>query len=470
MYIKKTATIDQSLDVSRIHASVKVSGDATEYVRVRALQNGPLGMEFGVSESLGSRFALGQSLDILLVIDGNRTQFHAVIVDSHTDPEGGGTIISTRFFSELKCRSPREIDERQFARWSCIEEHYPRAVSPAPGRYGTFVSYEVRNISQEGMQLYTSIEHAYLIPGMCLSLTISLPTVGEALVAADVVRIGIVNDGVKEVLDVGVRLRRISKGTKRIFGQYLVQFSRFDHVDDLISEGFVPNNLVLGLRFSYLKSVEEYQELIAFRQSIYGSPHTDSCQIDALDQHARILVGRTGEKIVCAAQVRNPGLNSELVAENTVGWRDEFGPRDNYVELTRIEVGETNKLRVDCMFALLKFVCTNCLSDRRSSVALTCSPWADSALQKAGWKCIATDLSANGVYFCDPYGITANSNGRPLWWNYVWGDAFDFLLETGAINPTGVDRIVARIVRLLNPVSQFVFSFKKLRRTILETR
>ncbi len=447
----------------RVSARIRDSLKDSQYRPIRVWRLSPLGIELVRDQSSPIK---GQQVDLVVVIDGNRSTFQGLVVDESVEADGF-SLIFIRFLGGDDERKARDKDNRRAQRWLCSEEHYPQAIAAAPGKYGSFISFQIRNISKAGMLLFTSLDHAYLIPGMTLAMTISLPTVGAALIQSRIVRVRIGNDGVREILELGVENIDLTRKAKVLLGQYIVQFSEFEELDELIADGFIPNNVEHGLSFEYVKTAQEFRELLSFRAKIASDKGDISTHVHARDAKSRIVIGRLGGTPVIAARVGFPDTAGSLEAEELHQWPDDFGRRDQAIEVSGVVIG-TSHFRTEFFASLMRFVCTSCISEERTLVVVNIGPRYRRFLQKIGWSEFGSVINTevDSVFISDAIRAIQGRDTNPIWWNYVWGGVTKYLLEAGVLDPKGVDRWMISILRMFAPVTKIVFSWKHLRRTM----
>ena len=208
----------------------------TNFQSARVWRLSPFGVEVVRDESL----EISERLNLQIVIEGRRTEFSGIVIS--TSEENGRFIVGIRFLLEHAVKTDIQ-DSRRSIRWVCSEEHLPKAIAPSPGRFNEFIHFTIQNISANGLQLTTSISSVFLIPKMQLTLSLSLPMVGDTIVKVVIVRIRIDTLGAQDFLDLGVELLDVSEDTKRKLGQYLIQFSDNATLESLRAHRFLPDDI-----------------------------------------------------------------------------------------------------------------------------------------------------------------------------------------------------------------------------------
>ena len=220
----------------RIVARIKKRDGESSFYPIQVWKLSPLGIE--LVDDPGQNYRKGDKIDLEITIGGQRTYFEGLVVDLILDNEAI-RLIGIRLSNKRRSLDA-EGEKRRSVRWLCSEDFYPTCVSPTPGRYNEYIYFQIRDISKEGFQLLCSLRNKYLIPGTQLNLTASFPMVGDLSLAVRVARIGINSERGKDHLVVGTEFISLSQTTKNVIGQYLLQFTDAETLDDLRGAGFFP--------------------------------------------------------------------------------------------------------------------------------------------------------------------------------------------------------------------------------------
>ncbi len=189
--------IHQSIDPADIRSHERIlarirkreSDSAFESIRVWRLS--PLGVELLADQGMAETYQKGQSIDLELVLSGQRTLFEGLVVDVQLGHEGA-VVFGVRLSRKVES-STAGVDRRTVERWICSDEFLPTCVAPTPGRFDDFMYFQVRDISAEGLQLSCRcfLRNKFLIPGMRMSLTTVLPMAQVIQLEVEVVRVAI---------------------------------------------------------------------------------------------------------------------------------------------------------------------------------------------------------------------------------------------------------------------------------------
>jgi hypothetical protein len=226
----------------RILARVR-KRDEDAYVDVRVWRLSPLGVEI-VDPDPELGLERGVPIDLELVIAGQRTAFEGLVVDLVADTSRL-KLIGIRFSRQTEAHEVG-VERRRSKRWLCSDEFLPTCVAPAPGRFDEYMYFRIRDISPDGLQLTCSLRNKFLIPGMRLHLTAVFPMGSVVVLQVEIARVGVMSIAGEERLVVGTTFLDLSPLGRRTIGQYLIQFSDADTLEQLRDVGFAPASMAQG--------------------------------------------------------------------------------------------------------------------------------------------------------------------------------------------------------------------------------
>ena len=234
--------------VARIRAR---SIHGSEYKSIRVWRLSPLGVELIGGE--GFSFRGGEPIDLEIVVRGQRSSFEGLVVDV-VQESPDLQLIGIRL-SKRVSRGESVGEKRRSPRWLCSNEFFPTCVGPSPGRFNDYIYFQIRDVSSEGLQLTCSLRNKYLIPDVRLTLTASFPMIGETVLSLKIIRVGISSESGKDHLVVGTEFLSLGSHAKRTLGQYLVQFSNLETLDELRDQGLVAESISRVIETSALLSL-----------------------------------------------------------------------------------------------------------------------------------------------------------------------------------------------------------------------
>lgn len=268
----------------------------------------PLGAEIDITESAGKiDLIVGSDIDLNITIGKQICEFHGLVV-ANRYRSNGREILGVRWVEEFST-TEFQNDRRKNTRWLCGEDFMPNGIAPNPAKFNDFIYFKVVDVSSEGLQLATSLRNKLLIPGMILEASISFPLVGEIRAPVKILNVRIRSIGNKEVLALGVKLIDTNRTVLETLGQYCLQFGPPTTVSDLKTSGLKVQSTERALEFGFVKTKEDYLEVLALRKRAYSDAGktqnlTDAEDMgDIYDTKSRIITAKHKSKLVGSARI-----------------------------------------------------------------------------------------------------------------------------------------------------------------------
>ena len=446
-------------ETDNVVARVRRRVDGSSFETVRVWKLSPLGVDL-VQPARSHQYSAGERLDLQLVVDGKRSQFLGLVVlGLHVD--NGQPLFGIRLLAEDREPVEYKSDQRDAMRWVCSTHHLPRAIAPSPGKFNEFLSFQIRNISESGLLLVTSIDNSFLIPKMRLTLSINLPMVGDTVQSVEVVWMRIGTDGASDVLEVGVLMADLGYRTRSLLGQYLVQFARDVTLEQLVASGFSPLNVTNGIRFDSVKTEQDYDDYLTLRSPGASKSASAEQYVDAKDRFCRLVVGRIGGNIVAGARVRYPELKDHLSCEEYFKWSDTLPRPDQLIEVDDIQTDVDPVFKTQTILALFNYICTACTTDVRQYVIVYSKDYVD--FRFAGWR-LLTETPTAAVLIGNAYEAIGGKLTNPFKWNLVWRRSAAFMLKAGTLKPTGTDALILKAYMAVGPLIDIWVRFQSRKR------
>ncbi len=456
--------------LDRVLGRIRKRGSESEFSDIRIWKLSPLGVEL-VDESNDQNFQKGDSIDLQIVVSGQRSLFEGLIVDV-VDRGPEISLLGVRLSSGSGERTTDDDKERRNkTRWICSQEFYPTCIAISPGRYNDYIYFQIRDISADGLRLTCSLRNKFLLQGMVLKLIISLPLVGEANAVVKVSRVGLSTEGGRDFLVIGGEFVNLSENAKSAFAQYLIQFSNVEDLDSLRHQGFLPESVADGVDFYFLKSEQDYRKVLDLRflahkldGNFTGENVRSEDLADIRDASGRILVGKYQDKVVATGRIHFPDVDTPLEQEDYIKWPENLPRRDQIVELGRV-CTDPNFRRGDLFSRILQQVVATCIRNERPYVLVVSLPPLLNLYKKLGcvdtgitheqefWKGEQHLLIVNGLDVCLGKGV------NPLTWNFFYKEPFEYLLQNGMIDVAGMDRVRIVIYKSFSWVSKLLQLF-----------
>ena len=451
-------------DADRIVARIRRRDSTDSFTPIRVWKLSPLGIELLFDAD--NPYEKGERIDLELTLAGQRSLFEGLVVDLVQENEDI-KLLGVRLSSKKSIASP-DGEKRRSVRWLCSDDYYPTCVAPTPGRYNEYVYFQVRDISKEGLQLICSLRNKYLIPGTQLNLTASFPMIGDLSISVTVKRIGITSERGKDYLVVGTEFSDLPLSAKNIIGQYLLQFTDAESLSDLRQAGYLPLSVEKSTDFYFLKSEEDYEEVLSLRLLAHSQSGTVDSELrpsdmgDLFDTNSRILVGKRKGKIIASARIHFNVLEEPMEHEKYIDWPENLPRRDQIFEISRACTHPEFR-RNDLMAGLLRIMSATCVQPQRPWVLISSTEELRGFYLKVG-------LGDTGLRYVHPVYkgrqcvMLANApemlmgrTAHPIYWNVVWRPVFEHLVETGILKPEPMDRARIRIYKLMYPIAKLWF-------------
>ena len=425
----------------------------------------PLAIEIVDTETLSLR--KGDSVDLEIVITGQRIVFEGLVIDL-VQQNDQIKLIGIRLAQRIESHS--NTDRRRGPRWICPDEFFPTCVTKSHLR--DYTIFQIRDLSAHGMQLICSLRNKMLVEGMQLRLTCNFPMVGDFVTMATIVRVQIVSHNNKDRLALGVEFTSVTEHMRQTIGQYLVQFSTIESLEELRQQGLRPNSIANGVNFYYLKSEEDYRAVLSLRRIAYDehlaiNSVTDQDMGDMHDGVARILVGKHSGKVIATARIRFNTPDSPLEHESYIEWPSNLPRRDQVIEVSRV-CTDPEFRRGDLLAGLFEFACSTSIQHERPFVVISSTKDMVPFYEKVGFR--STGLSHSEptwnkeqfVMIAHSFDCMVGKKVNPFYWNAIWRNASAYSIANGTVVPEKIDRIRLVTYQMIGPFAQAILSAMRL--------
>ena len=305
----------------------------------RAWRLSPLGIELVWDESFHV-LQVGQKYRVELVIGGHTSELEGAIVAKGYQ-ENNLKLIGLRF-CQADLKPWDGVERREKKRWICSAEYLPTGVCANPGRFNDFIFFRTRDISSSGIRVITSLRNKFLVPGMTLESTFSFPLVGQTHCKLKIANVGLSRESAKDVLELGCQFLDADRNLLELIGQYLFQFGPTVSSEDLRKQGLLPKNVSKNIDYKYVRTAEEYAEVLALRLKAYKkvgkvAENATLEQVgDVFDSRSRIVIGVHKGKIVATTRLIYNEVDDQMEHDQFVKFPDDFPRKDEICEITRV--------------------------------------------------------------------------------------------------------------------------------------
>jgi len=428
-----------SPEARRTSARLRPRDEEAEFFPVEVQKMGPMGIEL-ILDTNNTVLSEGDRVDIQILADGESSDFtgYIVCIKDPIDPIEE-RVVAIKFVTE----SLPVPDRRSNTRWLCPTEFLPLAVAPTPGHFNEFTSFQIRNISKDGLELRTDPDNQYLLKGTILRLSISLPLIGDTSAIVKILRIDAVSFAGNEALRIGAEFVDLDSQARELLSQYLLQFSNIDSHDEMRSANASHvSRSRSNEHTSFLKSAKEYEALSKLRadeSKVSGASNPIN------DLYSRIVIQKRDGEVIAAMRITFPDIFRGK-EDREVDWPSSFPRGDQLVEVSDI-VLKPKLSPHNVLLDMLGYVASTCLSGQRPFLICYGGESYESVLLKTGF------YAANGegevAYIGHPIDSTVGRGTSLLNWTRVWDRAATYLIESKTVVPKGVTRIMVKIYSVL---------------------
>lgn len=437
--------------------------------KFRVWRMSPLGVEL-LSDGQSS-LPKGLPVDLDLNIAMQKTTLSGLVVDDIVE-NNNKHFVHIRLIPRQKERI-ESTERRNSNRWICSDEFYPTAVAANPAKFNDFVYFKVRDISSGGLKLHTSLRNKFVVPGVSFDCIVNFPMVSQITMRLEIktVRVELVNG--KEVLVLGAVFDKNDKHIVETVGQYLMQFGSVKSLDELRSQGLNVETVSEAVQFSYVRTKEEYDEVLALRYAAYLAAGklkdgvTPNDMADAFDARARIVIGKYKNEIVATSRLIFNQFEETMEQEKFVKWPVELPRRDEMVEIMRA-CTRPDFRKSDLLISMFKFIAVTVAQSKRKWIVICATDDMRPLYQKIGFHEVGlsynhvnlNNLKHNVMLANVPDAMEGKTVGA-LTWNIVWSDVSSYLQDYGLINPDPMTNVRLALYRLVRPVAVFLYSVRK---------
>ena len=353
--------------------------------------------------------------------------------------------------------------------WDCSAEFFPTALALNPARYNDYIYFKVLAVSAHGLRLMCSHRNKMLLPGLRLKLQMSLPMIGEVCLDVQVEHVSVHVDQRKRGFDVVVKVLSLESYAREMIAQYLIQFGRVDSLDALRAGGLNPPSVARGVDFYFLRSKQDHADvlnlrLMAHRQ--FGNFQNTDVRPEDLDdeadESARILIGKHKGRAVASARFRFAQKDQPLIMQAHIHCANELPPREQIVEVSRA-CTDPEYRRGNLFANVVHQLFVSAIPAGRHFVLLVSLPNLLEFYKSIGCKELGLtqyDEFWNGeqhLMLMNSVHVCLGRDVGPVFWNLMFREPYEYLMERGAIYPSTLDRLRLLVYRGVGLVTDFWF-------------
>lgn len=457
----------------RVATRLRPQNSNNGFLSTKTWRISPFGVEVLVDSS--NALSVGLSLDLEIVVAGERTRFSGIVVaeQPHSPVEH---LVGIRFF-RTHDESPNGEERRRSVRWLCSSQFYPTGIAPSPLYFDDWIFLQVHDISSAGMRLVTSLRNKYLLTGLHLQITFAFPAGGTASVRARIERISIGSYASEDRLIVGVSYTELDNKSRAVIGQYLLQFGDTDAIDSFREAGFISHSILRSVTLGYIRDEPDYRAVLRLRHSANLSAGQLSTSTDKYtdlaereDSSSRILVAKHKGNIVATLRVRFPTREDPPEADAHAGWPASLPRAEQLLECSRLAI-DPNFRGGDLLAGLMRYVSLTCLSTDRRYITMSVMRKFVPFYRKAGFT--QTELSYHDPRWSEPLYVmiidaaegVRGKGVNPFYWGLMWKDLATEMVSSGLVSVSGLDQARMAFFRTLSPLSSTLVRLARFLRT-----
>lgn len=427
----------------------------------------PLGVEIIKSDSL-SHISKNDLIELEIFVGLERTGHLGLIVTDEYN-ENHIRLIAIRFYQD-GVENWQGRDRRATKRWSCSSDFMPNGVCPNPGKFNDFIFFKVIDLSSNGLRFQTSLRNKFLIPGMSLKATVTLPTVGSCLLNLKVQNADIIDKSGKEHLSVGCSFQNISKTTLEMIGQYVYQFGPQTSLSDIKESGLQLSQLSKGIEFKYVRTKEEFEQVIELRKIAYGEAGKITSEdnlTDLYDARSRIIIGLFRGKVVASTRLIFNEIDDQMEHEQFITLDSRVPRKNDICEITRVCTHPEFR-GADLLAGLLKYVALTVAQSGRRYILGSATSKLLGMYLKMGFKNLnikysheALNSEEHFIFLCDITEVAVGKGCSPIVWNLLWSDVVKYISENHILSFNSDDNVRIGFYRLFKPIANLTMKYLK---------
>ena len=422
----------------------------------------------------------GEPIYLSLQINEKDNVDRTGVITNVTQGRYGGKICLRAGVSFVAAKSKviethKNDDLRKSKRIAIPDFFRPIAFCENPLKMGEILHFQVVDVSASGILLTTSARNRSLIENIHYRLMLFLPGNGSFCVEVKSahVRIDPKNEG---RLLVGANFVGPSKSFLEAWVETLLIAGCDVSLKSLKENGFPIGRATFGFTIGYSRSAEDLEEIMRLR--LLGQQHegrfsdvTDPWNMqDPFDKFSRHILARAGKKIVAATRlVYNEGDKSKsehaMMGAEIPKWLWEEG----FVESSR-SVTHPEYRGSDLFISLTRHMGRVVLHSGYKYMLSSCEDKLLNFYTRSGCKQVGSFYCADmpktkwHLIVIDMEEITRGVGVGPLTWNIVQAPVFSYLVNSGAIQLSSLDKVRMKIYQRFSGIAAKLYDKQKSKR------
>lgn len=266
-------------------------------------------------------------------------------------------------------------------------------------------------------------------------------------------------------MSIGCSVVSPSNSFLQLAAQYVFQFGPPSSVKDLKQNGLSLNSVGTSVEFRYVRTKEEYEDVLELRRLAYGEAgklSNDESVSDVYDTRSRILIGVYKGQVVASTRLIFNEFEDQMEHEQFVKFDSTIPRKDEICEITRV-CTHPDFRGVDILPGLLRFVAISVAQSGRRYI-LGCATdkllgmYLRIGFRKTRYSFNHKDLNniPHTIFLCDIVKVAIGSGVNPIVWNLLWCDVVKYIKDNHVIYFDQVANIRIGLYNMLAPVAKLL--------------
>jgi predicted GNAT family N-acyltransferase len=354
--------------------------------------------------------------------------------------------------------------------WFFSKEFYPQGSAPCPVKNSDML-FSVRQINKKGMLISTSAHNRYMIPGIILNCSVNLFVFGQVNTCLKIEEVNIKEENNEKYFLIYGVFTKCCKNFHSKFGEYILKYAS-DHtsVKELNEVGFPLISLQKNIYFKFAENQKDYEKVVQLRNLAYAKKiKAPSSVPDFLEERSIIIMALYKDRLIGTLRLIFNDGTQLMENEQFVQLPDSFPPKNETLEVGRV-CTHPDFRGSDLLSEMFRFTALTLIESDRKYIVTGSMKDLLPLYKKIGFK-------TTGVYYrykelnnlkhevlcLDIYKVAKAKTLNPLrwlYWNVIWEELYHYVvIKKQLIKLSKTEKIRINLIRLLKPVSSFIYSY-----------
>ncbi len=412
----------------------------------------PFGCEIISASTVGQ---VGEVVVLICHFKNQKFETPCLIV-YEIDHLDGRKICGLRFVHQELARPDKDTSRRIARRWTCPLHMLPTGSAAHPTRYNDYIFFRVFDIAPNGIRAITSLRNKLLVPGVVIEASLSIPAIGTVSARLRVRRAAVENLEGKDQLVLGLEFVKPDEILLSTLAEYLLTFASETSARSLRDEGFTLRSpLSSAFDFGYVKTKDEYREVLELRWRAYQKNNKISAGVDStfmsdeFDSRSRILIVKHQGKIVGSVRAMFHEDQDTTSHERYLRLPPTLPPKSDCVEASRLCV-DPDFRGMDIAYELVSHLVLLTIKSGKKYFFGSAADSLKSFWRSTGAEFIDTFYThaelgnlEHEMLVSDVYDAVLGRSVSKTEWKRIYKGLYSYCIDSGLVEPTLLD--VARI-------------------------